>query len=119
MNIQTDITLAVFQSVKTVGGEGGWGERFKRPIDFRESESVTSPFYEGESQTQQGCHKRLYLLNKHPYSALFVSPSRRGLFRRLIKPLTHVRGFWVETTCSEPRDGVETKYNFVNSILVY
>ena len=49
MNIQTDITLAVFQSVKTVGGEGGWGERFKRPIDFRESESVTSPFCEGES----------------------------------------------------------------------
>ena len=89
MNIQTDITLAVFQSLKTVGGEGGWGERFKRPIDFRESESVTSPFCEGESQTQQGCHKRLYLYHR------------------------------AEGACSEPRDGVETKYNFVNSILVY
>ena len=25
--------------------------------------------------------KQLYLLDKHPYSALFVAPSRRGLFR--------------------------------------
>ena len=31
-----------------------------------------------ESQTYQNCLKQLYLLDKHPYSALFVAPS---LFR--------------------------------------
>ena len=33
-----------------MGGEGGWGERFKRPIDFREF--VTSPFSEGPAELQ-------------------------------------------------------------------
>jgi hypothetical protein len=37
MNIQIDIELAEFPSVKTMGEEDGWGERFKRPIDFCES----------------------------------------------------------------------------------
>ena len=56
----------------------------RRPLKgFTSEKSVNthSPSRGGESQTHQCCHKWLYLLNKHPYSALFVAPSRRGLLR--------------------------------------
>ena len=60
-----------------MSGEGGWGECFKRPLRF--CESVPSPFCEGESQTHQCCHKRLYLLNKHAQAEAACSEPMAGL----------------------------------------
>ena len=35
----------------------------------------------GPDTGHRNYYKQLYLLDKHPYKALFVSPSRRGLLR--------------------------------------
>jgi len=56
MNIQIDIEKVKFPSVKTVGGGDERGERFKRPIDYRES--VTSPFSEGPAEPEISYQKQ-------------------------------------------------------------
>ena len=62
--------ISHYSKCNAVGREDGWGELFQRPFDFRESQAVTNPSAKVRAK-HQSCLKRLYLLDKHPYSTLF------------------------------------------------